>query len=92
MTDYQTLHDLDLAHCFHPSTDLPAHHKRGPMIFAEGNGMWLKDIHGKEYLDCQAGLANCNFGHGNEKSHRPPMNRCASFSSPLPAPDWPRSH
>ena len=67
MTDYQTLHDLDLAHCFHPSTDLPAHHKRGPMIFAEGNGMWLKDIHGKEYLDCQAGLANCNFGHGNEE-------------------------
>ena len=29
--------------------------------------MWLKDIHGKEYLDCQAGLANCNFGHGNEE-------------------------
>ncbi len=65
MTDYQTLRELDLAHCFHPSTDLHAHHKRGPMVFAEGNGMWLKDAHGKEYLDCQAGLANCNLGHGN---------------------------
>ena len=67
MTDKQALRDLDLAHCLHPSTDLPAHHQKGPMIFAEGNGMWLKDIDGKEYLDCQAGLANCNLGHGNEE-------------------------
>ena len=48
MTNYDTLRDLDLAHCFHPSTDLPAHHRHGPMVFAEGNGVWLKDVHGKE--------------------------------------------
>jgi adenosylmethionine-8-amino-7-oxononanoate aminotransferase len=65
VSTYEELRDLDLAYCFHPSTALAEHHVNGPTIFTEGRGVFLRDIHGKEYLDCRAGLFNCNLGYGD---------------------------
>ena len=57
----------NLAHCFHPNTALNEHHKSGPHIFTEGEGVVLRDVQGKEYLDFRSGLLNCNLGYGNEE-------------------------
>ncbi|MHC1635672.1 MAG: acetylornithine transaminase [Candidatus Methanospirareceae archaeon] len=38
-------------------------YKRQPLVVVEGRGAILKDIHGREYIDCVAGIAVNNVGH-----------------------------
>ncbi len=40
---------------------------RVPVVFTEGKGAMLKDIDGKEYIDCFAGIAVTNVGHAHER-------------------------
>ena len=65
VSTYEELRDLDLAYCFHPSTLLADHQRNGPTIFTEGQGVYVRDIRGKQYLDCRAGLYNCNVGYAD---------------------------
>ena len=42
-------------------------YKRLPVTFARGEGVWLWDTEGKQYLDALSGIAVCNLGHANAK-------------------------
>jgi len=35
------------------------------IAFTEGNGVWLTDTNGDQYLDALAGIAVCNLGHAH---------------------------
>src|SRR5690606_15270485 len=36
-----------------------------PVVLAEGHGIWVRDVEGREYLDALAGYSALNFGHGH---------------------------
>jgi acetylornithine aminotransferase len=38
---------------------------RLPVAFASGQGAWLKDTEGKDYLDALSGIAVCGLGHAH---------------------------
>ena len=38
---------------------------RLPVAFASGQGAWLKDTQGKDYLDALSGIAVCGLGHAH---------------------------
>ena len=47
---------------------LMLHQGKAPLIIAEGKGLRLKDVHGKEYLDATSGGVWCvNVGYGREE-------------------------
>lgn len=59
--------DLDRKHLIHPVAAWRGHEQRGATVLASGHdGVWLRDIHGKEVLDAFAGLWCVNIGYGHE--------------------------
>ncbi|ANQ83304.1 hypothetical protein dqs_0227 [Azoarcus olearius] len=59
--------DLDRKHLIHPVAAWRGHEQRGTTVLASGHdGVWLRDIHGKEVLDAFAGLWCVNIGYGHE--------------------------
>ncbi|QKW05125.1 ornithine--oxo-acid transaminase [Streptomyces sp. NA04227] len=56
--------DAKLAHNYHPL----------PVVVAEAEGAWVRDVEGRRYLDMLAGYSALNFGHRNpvliEAAHR----------------------
>ncbi len=42
-------------------------YNRFQIVLERGEGMYLYDVNGKEYLDLQAGIAVCALGYGNKK-------------------------
>lgn len=48
-----------------------ARHRSGlwepDIVFVRGNGVFIYDADGNEYLDCMAGIAVSSVGHGNER-------------------------
>ncbi|HHJ80446.1 MAG TPA: aspartate aminotransferase family protein [Candidatus Tenderia electrophaga] len=49
------------------SKTLMSTYKRLPVTFARGEGVWLWDTDGKQYLDALSGIAVCSLGHANAK-------------------------
>lgn len=39
----------------------------GPLLLVEGDGSILRDIHGKEYIDCGSRLCTAAIGHGRKE-------------------------
>jgi adenosylmethionine-8-amino-7-oxononanoate aminotransferase len=65
--DKRTLVDLDRQHLIHPVSNLRAHERRGVTILESGHdGVWLRDIDGRELLDAFSGLWCVNVGYGQE--------------------------
>ena len=62
--DTEQLAALDLAHHFHPLTNLYRLHQSAPLILTEGQGSKVRDSNGRWYIDGFAGLWNVNVGHG----------------------------
>ena len=60
------LADLDRQFLIHPVTNPRAHERKGVTILDSGNGVFLRDIEGKELLDAFAGLWCVNIGYGRE--------------------------
>lgn len=58
---------LDLEHLLHPVTPLKAHHEKGPQFRARGQGVYVYDEHGKQYLEGLAGLWCTALGYGEEE-------------------------
>ncbi len=58
---------IDRGAVFHPFTSVADHLRDGPMIMTEGQGVRLKDINGREYLDGMAGLWCVNLGYGRRE-------------------------
>ncbi|WP_173915225.1 aspartate aminotransferase family protein [Halobacillus sp. Marseille-Q1614] len=76
MTDQASLHsitkesleELDKKHYLHPTTIPKVHAEQGPKLtFTEGNGIYVKDRKGEEYIDGLSMLWNVNLGHGNQE-------------------------
>lgn len=58
----------DMAHVWHHLVQHQALAGKGPMIVVEGEGLKLRDINGKEYLDATSGGVWCvNVGYGRER-------------------------
>jgi len=62
-----SLHEADIAHVFHPQTNLAAHATSGPLVIASGEGVWLTDDTGKRYLDGMAGLWCTGLGYSEPR-------------------------
>ncbi|WP_214365935.1 ornithine--oxo-acid transaminase [Pseudonocardia sp. H11422] len=54
-TRHERLMAEHAAHNYHPL----------PVVIAEGDGAWVTDVEGRQYLDCLAGYSALNFGHGH---------------------------
>ncbi|HEY3334041.1 MAG TPA: ornithine--oxo-acid transaminase [Candidatus Limnocylindrales bacterium] len=49
--------ELHAAHNYHPL----------PVVLAKGEGAWVEDVEGRQYLDMLAGYSALNFGHRNPR-------------------------
>lgn len=58
--------EKDKAHLLHPVSNLKDMRQNGPLILAQGEGVYLWDTDGKQYIDAFAGLWNVNAGHGRK--------------------------
>ena len=47
---------------FYGFSDLPSIHERGATVLTHGKGVYIYDVHGKEYLDANSGLWNMVAG------------------------------
>jgi adenosylmethionine---8-amino-7-oxononanoate aminotransferase len=58
----------DLAHVWHPCTQMKDHEQELPLIpVRRGQGVWLEDFAGKRYLDAISSWWVNLFGHANER-------------------------
>ncbi|HEY4213360.1 MAG TPA: adenosylmethionine--8-amino-7-oxononanoate transaminase [Steroidobacteraceae bacterium] len=56
----------DLAHVWHPCTQMKDHERELPLIpIRRGQGVWLEDFNGKRYLDAISSWWVNLFGHAN---------------------------
>lgn len=62
-----TLREADLAHAFHPQTNLAAHAETGPFLIARGEGVFVEDEAGRRYLDGMAGLWCAGLGYSEPR-------------------------
>ncbi len=58
----------DLAHVWHPCTQMKDHEQILPLIpIRRGQGAWLEDFEGRRYLDCISSWWVNLFGHANPR-------------------------
>jgi len=57
----------DAASIIHPLTNLKTHLEKGPVVIDEGKGVWVKDIHGKDYIEGMSGLWCISLGYGQDR-------------------------
>ena len=61
------LQEIDAQHHIHPFTDTAHLNKVGAKVIVRGNGVFLFDNEGKEYLDAMSGLWCVNIGYGRNE-------------------------
>ncbi|MGE4279811.1 MAG: aspartate aminotransferase family protein [Magnetospirillum sp.] len=59
--------EADIAHLFHPYTNLVRHPETGPMVITRGEGVRVFDEQGKDYIEGLAGLWCTALGWGEER-------------------------
>jgi 4-aminobutyrate--pyruvate transaminase len=57
----------DIASIVHPQTNLVKHIEQGPMVIEGGQGCYVTDDNGKQYLDTAAGLWCASLGYASER-------------------------
>ena len=57
----------DIASTIHPYTNLNLHETAGPMVMAEGDGVFVRDENGKTYLEGLAGLWCVSLGFSERR-------------------------
>jgi 4-aminobutyrate--pyruvate transaminase len=57
----------DIAYHFHPVTNARRHEKVGPIIIERGQGIYVYDDQGKEYIEGLAGLWSVAVGFGEKR-------------------------
>jgi len=67
MSPLSNLAVRDVETVLHPYTNLDTHRTVGPVIFERGEGVYLYDTNGKQYLEGLAGLWCTSLGYGNEE-------------------------
>jgi len=58
---------LDHQYVWHPFTQMRDWLRTEPIVIASGRGAWLKDVHGKKYLDANSSIWTNLHGHGHPK-------------------------
>jgi 4-aminobutyrate--pyruvate transaminase len=66
IADTTSLVQADREHLLHPVVNLVDLEQTGPVIIAEGKGVFVRDTDGREYLDGMSALWNVNAGHGRQ--------------------------
>jgi len=51
----------------HPATSIVEHLAKGPHIIADARGVRMRDHHGRDFIDCGAGLWCVNIGYGRKE-------------------------
>src|SRR5690625_6976268 len=60
--------ELDKKHFIHPTSSIKQQQEEGAkIIFEKGEGIYLTDINGNEYIDGMSSLWNVNVGHGRKE-------------------------
>jgi 4-aminobutyrate--pyruvate transaminase len=59
--------ERDIAHQLHPFTNLRTHEREGPLVITRGQGVYVYDEEGREYLEALAGLWCAGLGFGEER-------------------------
>jgi 4-aminobutyrate---pyruvate transaminase len=57
-----SLSSRDIASTVHPYTNLKIHETEGPLVITQGHGCFVRDEHGKDYLEGMAGLWCTSLG------------------------------
>jgi adenosylmethionine-8-amino-7-oxononanoate aminotransferase len=57
----------DQAHLIHPLHNPSAHAGAGPVVLVAGQGVYVRDVQGREYIDGLSQLWNVNVGHGRRE-------------------------
>ena len=60
-------HARDVASVLHPMTNPGKHEQDGPLILDKGEGVYVWDLEGKEYIEGMAGLWCTALGFNNER-------------------------
>ncbi len=74
-----SLAQQDLDHLFHPATDLLGHKASGPIIWSRGQGVYVYDSQGREYLEGMAGLWCTALGYGEKELARVAAEQLETF-------------
>jgi len=75
----ESLAQLDLDHLFHPATDLAGHRAGGPIIWSRGQGVYVYDSEGREYLEGMAGLWCTALGYGEKELAKAAYRQMETF-------------
>lgn len=62
-----SLRDRDIRYTLHSQTNPSQHEQSGPFIIARGDGPYVFDSDGKQYLDAMAGLWCASLGFTNDR-------------------------
>ncbi|AKS42064.1 aminotransferase [Wenzhouxiangella marina] len=74
-----TLAQQDLDHLFHPATDLRGLRESGPIIWSRGQGVYIWDQDGRQYLEGMAGLWCTALGYGEKELARVAAEQMETF-------------
>ncbi|SFB39238.1 putrescine aminotransferase [Lentibacillus halodurans] len=62
------LMELDKKHFIHPTSSIQQQQENGPKVIMEqGDGIYLTDKNGNEFMDAMSSLWNVNIGHGRKE-------------------------
>jgi 4-aminobutyrate--pyruvate transaminase len=64
LSNYE-MRDVDVL--LHPATNLAAHRKTGPLVIERGEGVYVYDSNGNQYIEGLAGLWCTALGYGNQE-------------------------
>jgi 4-aminobutyrate--pyruvate transaminase len=67
MSINDSLPTRDALSVVHGLTNLSVHAKRGASVIQSGKGIWVQDIHGRDYIEAMSGLWCIALGYGNER-------------------------
>lgn len=57
----------DIAYTIHPYTNLRLHEEQGPLVITGGEGVWVRDDEGKQYIEGLAGLWCTSLGFSEKR-------------------------
>src|ERR1700678_2035616 len=62
-----SIHARDVAYLLHPNTNARRHEKTGPIVIDRGEGIYVYDDQGKQYIEAMAGLWSVGVGFGEKR-------------------------
>lgn len=62
-----SLHARDVAYQIHPYTNARRHERMGPLVIDRGEGIYVFDDEGKEYIEAMSGLWCVGVGFGEQR-------------------------